>query len=139
MKTFYQAVKGVTAASHIVKPGGAILLLAECTEGAGAPEFAEMMTRFPTGQEFLAGVEHAPVTVDQWQLEKLALVSRQKRLLFYVPGLPTELRAKLWGPAFDTAQAAVAALLQSLPAKARVAVIPEGPYVLAQAPELALA
>ena len=28
--TFYQAVKGVTAASHIVKPGGRILLLAAC-------------------------------------------------------------------------------------------------------------
>ena len=137
--TFYQAVKGVTAASHIVKPGGTILLLAECTEGAGAPEFAEMMQRFATGADFLDGVEHAPVTVDQWQLEKLALVSRQKRLLFYVPGLPAELRGKLWGPAFDTAGVAIAALLQSLPANARVAVIPEGPYVLAQAPELALA
>lgn len=137
--TFYQAVKGVTAASHIVKPGGAILLLAECSEGAGAPEFAEMMTRFASGDAFLAGVEHAPVTVDQWQLEKLALVSRQKRLLFYVPGLPAELREKLWGPAFDSADAAVAALLASLPDHARVAVIPEGPYVLAQAPELTLA
>ncbi|MDQ6662937.1 MAG: nickel-dependent lactate racemase, partial [Acidobacteriota bacterium] len=31
--TFYQAVKGVTAASHIVKPGGRILVLAECPEG----------------------------------------------------------------------------------------------------------
>ncbi|HCC58586.1 MAG TPA: nickel-dependent lactate racemase [Solibacterales bacterium] len=137
--TFYQAVKGVTAASHIVKPGGTILLLAECTEGAGAPEFAAMMTRFASGREFLDGVEHAPVTVDQWQLEKLALVSRQKRLLFYVPGLPAELREKLWGPAFDSAREAVAALLASLPASARVAVIPEGPYVLARAPELTLA
>jgi lactate racemase len=137
--TFYQAVKGVTAASHIVKPGGAILLLAECTEGVGAPEFAEMMGRFTSGEVFLKAVEHAPVTVDQWQLEKLALVSRQTRLLFYVPGLPPELREKLWGPWFETPQAAIAALLQSLPANARVAIIPEGPYVLAQAPQMALA
>ncbi len=33
--TFYQALKGVTAASHIVKPGGKILLLAACQEGVG--------------------------------------------------------------------------------------------------------
>ena len=32
--TFYQAIKGVTAASHIVKSGGKILLLAACEEGA---------------------------------------------------------------------------------------------------------
>ncbi len=135
--TFYQAVKGITAASHIVKRGGAILLLAECTEGAGAPEFATMMGRFAWGEEFLKAVEHAPVTVDQWQLEKLALVSRQQRLLFYVPGLPLDMRKRLWGPAFATAPEAVAALLRSLPENARIAVIPEGPYVLAQAPQLA--
>src|SRR6185436_6627115 len=31
--TFYQAIKGITAASHIVKPGGKILLVAACEEG----------------------------------------------------------------------------------------------------------
>ena len=43
--TFYQAVKGITAASHIVKPGGKILLLAACEEGVGGPEFARMICR----------------------------------------------------------------------------------------------
>ena len=38
--TYYQAIKGVTAAQHIVKPGGRILLVAECSEGAGAPSSA---------------------------------------------------------------------------------------------------
>src|SRR5580765_51813 len=33
--TFYQAIKGITAASHIVKSGGQILLIAACDEGAG--------------------------------------------------------------------------------------------------------
>jgi nickel-dependent lactate racemase len=31
--TFYQAVKGITAAQHILKPGGRILLAAACEEG----------------------------------------------------------------------------------------------------------
>jgi len=35
--TFYQSIKGVSASSHIVKPGGQILLAAACQEGAGAP------------------------------------------------------------------------------------------------------
>ena len=34
--TFYQAIKGITAAQHIVKKGGRILLVAECQEGPGA-------------------------------------------------------------------------------------------------------
>src|SRR5580692_4278331 len=34
--TFYQTIKGLTAAQHIVKPGGRILILGECPEGIGS-------------------------------------------------------------------------------------------------------
>src|SRR5215831_3409043 len=80
--TFYQCVKGVTAASHIVKPCGSILLAAACTEGAGAPEFTEMLRSGLSDAAFLERIKDAPVTVDQWQLEKLALVTTRQRLLW---------------------------------------------------------
>ncbi len=131
--TFYQAIKGVTAASHIVKPGGKILLLAMCEEGAGAPEFSRMLRENPSDREFLRRIAGAPVTIDQWQLEKLAIVREKVEVLFYVPGLPREYHASLWGRTFATAAEGIAALTASLPAEAAVAVIPEGPYVLARA------
>ena len=131
--TFYQAIKGVTAASHIVKPGGKILLLAACEEGAGAPEFSRMLRENPSDREFMKQIATAPVTIDQWQLEKLALVTEKAEVLFYVPGLPREYHASLWGRAFATAAEAIEELTASLAAGARVAVIPEGPYVLARA------
>lgn len=137
--TFYQTVKGITAASHIVKPGGRILVASACTEGAGAPEFCEMLERFPTPQAFLDHVAGNPVVVDQWQLEKLALVCLNKELLFYVPGLESRFRDKLWGRTFDSINEAVAATLVGLDADARIAVIPEGPYVLARVEEGVLA
>jgi nickel-dependent lactate racemase len=131
--TFYQAIKGITAASHIVKPGGKILLLAACEEGPGAPEFRRMLAENPSDSAFLDHIAHAPVEVDQWQLEKLALVTKWAEVLFYVPGLPPKYHARLWGRTFPTAAAAVEALAASLQPGARVAVIPEGPYVLARA------
>jgi lactate racemase len=131
--TFYQAIKGVTAASQIVKPGGKILLLAACDEGAGAPEFSRMLRENPSDRDFLGKITRAPVTIDQWQLEKLALVTQKAEVLFYVPGLPREYYATLWGRAFNTAAAALEALSASLTPGAAVAVIPEGPYVLARA------
>lgn len=133
--TFYQTVKGITAAAHIVKPGGRILVVSACEEGAGAPEFQEMMKRFPDSRAFLDHIAGAPVTIDQWQLEKLALVMRRAEVLFYTPGLPAEFHATAWGRICPTSESAVAALLEGLPANARVAVIPEGPYVLARAEE----
>ncbi|MGA3328923.1 MAG: nickel-dependent lactate racemase [Terriglobia bacterium] len=130
--TFYQAVKGITAASHIVKPGGKILLLAACEEGVGGPEFARMLAEGQPDHLFMKKIEGVPVTVDQWQLEKLALVTTRAEVLYYVPGLPREFHSALWGKAYASAEEAVRAFVGKLERNAQVAVIPEGPYVLAR-------
>ena len=133
--TFYQSIKGVTAAAHIVKPGGRILLVAECQEGAGAPEFRRMLQENASDVEFLKKIATGPVTVDQWQLEKLARVTTEQQLLCYVPGLPAEYHANLWGRSFGSLESSIAALVDGLKPGAAIAVIPEGPYVLAKAHE----
>ena len=130
--TFYQAVKGITAASHIVKPGGTILLVAECSEGVGSPEFAELVRSSPDSQELLDKLVDCPVEVDQWQAEKLALVARKVNLAFCLPGLTAQERGDLWGPSYDSAQQALDASVAALPAGGSVVVIPEGPYVFSQ-------
>lgn len=129
--TFYQTIKGVTAASHIVKPGGRILVVGACEEGAGAPEFRQMLLEGKSDTEFLKQIASAPVTIDQWQLEKLALVTTRQQLFYFVPGLPAEYQAGLWGRSCATVETAVQAVTAGLPPGARIAVIPEGPYVLA--------
>ncbi len=130
--TYYQCIKGVTAASHILKPGGKLLLLAACREGVGSAEFAQIVRRFPDWKSCLDGLAGQPVIIDQWQLEKLALVARQADLLWCVPGVPPADRRFLWGATFDQPQQAVDALAAGLPPAASVAVIPEGPYVFSQ-------
>lgn len=131
--TYYQSIKGVTAASHIVKPGGHILLVAACEEGVGADEFRRMLLAGESDAEFLKRIEDAPVTVDQWQIEKLALVTSRYHVSWYVPGVPAEYQDKLWGRCYPTSQAALGALAGELAPASTVAVIPEGPYVLAKA------
>jgi nickel-dependent lactate racemase len=130
--TFYQSIKGITAASHIVKPGGKILILAACEEGAGGAEFSRMLREGLSDREFLNNIEGAPVTVDQWQLEKLALVTARAEVFYYAPGLPREFYSALLGKACTSAAEAVKALTEGLDRNARIAVIPEGPYVLAR-------
>ncbi|HNY40060.1 MAG TPA: nickel-dependent lactate racemase [Bryobacteraceae bacterium] len=130
--TFYQAVKGVTAASHLVRPGGIILLLAACNEGPGASEFARLLKESPDAEKFLRTIEDSPVVIDQWQLEKLALVCQTHRVWFYTPGLPSEYHSSLWGKIFPSAEAAFEALAREIGPGKRVAVIPEGPYVFAR-------
>lgn len=129
--TFYQAVKGVTAAAHVVKPGGKILLLAACEEGIGGGQFAKLIEENPSDRAFLEKIAHAPVETNQWQLEKLALATGKAEVAYYVPGLPRRYAPMVWGEVHDSAEEAVAAVTGSLAASATVAVIPDGPYVLA--------
>ena len=56
-------------------------------------------------------------------------------MLFYVPGLAAEYYPMLWGRVFTSAGAAVEALTSGLAPGSTIAVVPEGPYVLARAPE----
>ena len=130
--TFYQAVKGITAAAHVVKPGGTILLVAACREGLGSPEFAAMVRRGIEWPDLLDELATAPVEVDQWQAEKLAMVAQKVRLSFCLPGISPEDRGYLWGPCFETPQRAVDDLVSRLPAGGSLVAIPEGPYVFSQ-------
>jgi lactate racemase len=133
--TFYQTIKGLTAAQHIVKPGGRILIMGECAEGVGSPEFAEKAAGFSDYDSFLREIGNAAVVVDQWQLEKLALAGQKHELFFYLPGIATEKLGGLASRCFATWEAAIAAVLDGLRTGSRVALVPEGPYVYARVDE----
>jgi nickel-dependent lactate racemase len=130
--TFYQTIKGITAAQHIVKPGGKILILGECTEGIGSPEFVHKLAAFTGYQEYLDEIRDADVVVDQWQLEKLALTGLQNELFFYTPGVTREQLGKLGDRLFKDLDQALNFVLSGLPVGARVALVPDGPYVYAR-------
>jgi nickel-dependent lactate racemase len=130
--TFYQVIKGITAISHIVKPGGTILLCGECSEGAGSFEFSEMLAGYAGAQEFLDSIADAPVIPDQWMLEKLALVERTHRVLFYTPGLQRDRMGEIGKRAFSSVDQALAALLSRVPEEGSIAIVPDGPYAFAQ-------
>ncbi len=131
--TFYQIIKGITAAQHVVKPGGKILILGECAEGMGSPEFAHRVQTLTSYQSFLDEIRHTPVEVDQWQLEKLALAGVKHDLYFYTPGVSNAQLGCLGARTFTNLSEAVAATLRGLPVDAQVVLIPEGPYTYARA------
>jgi nickel-dependent lactate racemase len=137
--TFYQTIKGLTAAQHIVKPGGRILILGECAEGVGSPEFAGKVARFSSYEGFLDEIKNADVEIDQWQLEKLALAGQKNELFFFLPGISSDKLGNLASRTYPSWRTAIAAVLEGLPAGARVALVPEGPYVYARVPEEAQA
>jgi nickel-dependent lactate racemase len=130
--TFYQCGKGVTAAQHVAKAGGRILVLGECAEGVGSPEFADKLRNFAGNEQYLLEIADAPVVPDQWQLEKLALVGLNHPLFFYTPGVSPDDLGAFGTHSFSDPNRAVERALEGLPANARVVLIPEGPYCFAR-------
>lgn len=131
--TFYQAVKGLTGALPIVKQGGTIILAAGLTEGVGSPEFERLFAENPSLEVFVERVLGKKYFVlDQWQLEELAKVRRKAKVKVVSDGLPAETIDKLFVESASSVEQAVADSLAEYGPDATIAVIPKGPYVLAQ-------
>jgi hypothetical protein len=79
------------------------------------------------------------VEVDQWQLEKLALTGEKFELFFFTPGVTKGQLGFLGSWAYGSLEEAVASVLDGLPADARVALVPEGPYTFARAEDALVA
>ena len=127
----YQAVKGMSAAARIVKPGGTIILACECREGVPAGSSFDRMLQAATGPEeiLLRLAQPGAALPEQWQAQIQALIQRRARVLLY-SSLPEELvrRAHLV-PCADIS-AEVRRLLQTSSNGLRVAALPQGPLTI---------
>jgi lactate racemase len=129
--TWYQAVKGLTGALPIVKQGGTIIMAASLSEGLGSPEFQRLMRENQDLRAFkqrILGKDY--FVMDQWQLEELAKVVNRCKVKVVSDGVPVETLRGCFVEPVESVEKAVAASLAEYGSKARIAVIPKGPYVL---------
>lgn len=131
--TFYQSVKGMCAALPIVKEGGTVILAASMSEGIGSESFQTLFRENSSLDEFLHRILHENYFVmDQWQLEKMAAICNKARVVVVTDGLPAEMIQNLFVESATTVEAAVSEALELYGPQATIAVIPKGPYVVAQ-------
>lgn len=127
----YQGVKGMSAAAVITKPGGTIILAAECREGMplGSPSDRLLRTAH-SPQELLARIAAPGFSwPEQWAPHVQTLIQSRARVLLH-SSMPDDLvRAALLEPCLDIA-AEVSALVRRLGPAARVAVLPWGPLTI---------
>ena len=150
-KTFYQAVKGMVAALPAVREGGVVLIAAECSEGIGNREYAELMLRYDGRHEqFLRDIcARSEVEQDQWEFEEQCKVLARVGvggLVVCAGGIESStLRRLSVTPASALCaeadpqrqlQGALGELLRRRPG-ASIAAIPEGPYLIASVKERA--
>jgi nickel-dependent lactate racemase len=128
--TYYQAIKGMTAALPVLKKGGVLILAAECAEGLGSERFVSMATRFRTAEEFEQWIHSHPVEVDQWQLQECAKATQRGEVVVVSSGIRPEQQKKLFVQTATSVEEALRRALDRTGPNASIAVIPKGPYTL---------
>jgi nickel-dependent lactate racemase len=131
-QNLYQAVKGMSAAAKIVKPGGTIVCAAECRDGLPKHgSYGAVLASQPSAEALLAMINAPGYSApDQWQVQVQAQILLKAQVLVKTDGLsPDELRAAHFVPADDMEQAVRAALQKAGPA-ATLCVLPQGPQTI---------
>ncbi len=133
--TFYQAVKGMVGALPVVRPGGVIIIAAECSEGVGGAHFRDTLLAWRNLDEFVVAAQRDDwlYIPDQWEVEELAKAVREHSIFCICSGIPSDLLAQLHVRPAGSVEEALGEATRMLGPRSRIAVIPRGPYVL---PEL---
>jgi nickel-dependent lactate racemase len=131
-KTYYQTVKGMVGPIDILAPGGDLVVASACEEGMGSAEFADAQRRLmelgPDGfLEEISAKSHADI--DEWPTPMQLKPRRVGTLHLFTEGLSPAERALTGVEIVDSLAGAVRACV-ARSGDRRVAVVPEGPYVV---------
>lgn len=135
-QNLYQTVKGMSAAARIVRPGGAIIMASECSDGIpihGA--FGEIIKGTASAEDVLELVHSAGYCrPDQWQAQVLALVRQKARIHLYSEGITAAQARDMLLEPVDDLEVAIREVIAEQEAivgrPARVCVLPEGPQTI---------
>jgi len=132
-KTYYQTVKGMVGGMEILSPGGNLFVVSEISEGMGSPEYVKAQEKLIAlgADGFLADIrlqKHA--AIDEWQTEMQLKPMRKGKVHLYTKGLSRQQRKLTGVEVIDSQDELIRRIAATLDHDKRIAVIPEGPYIL---------
>lgn len=131
-KTYYQTVKGMVTPIDILAEGGDLIIVSECSEGIGSPEFRAAQERLVAlgPDAFLKTLTDKTLAdIDEWQTEMQLKPMRVGRISLYAPGLSNDDHDVTGVNKVDDLGMAIADAV-ARQGELDIAVIPEGPYVV---------
>jgi nickel-dependent lactate racemase len=131
-QNLYQAVKGMSAAAKIIKPGGTIVAAAECRDGLpNHGSYGAVLAAAPSPRALLEMICTPGYAVpDQWQVQVQAQIQTKANVLIKTDGLgPNEIRAAHFTPIDDVTRAVEDALHHAGTAST-LCVLPQGPQTI---------
>lgn len=128
----YQAVKGMSAAAQVVKPGGSIIIAAECWDGI--PDHGEygQLLQMASSPEAILAMVRSPgfCRQDQWQVQVQAQVQMKADVYVKSSYLDAETVERAMLRHCASVEETVADLLGRYGPEATICVLPEGPMTI---------
>ena len=130
-QNLYQTVKGMSAAAQIVKPGGSIVSVSECSDGVpDHGNYAKILQMRSTPQELLDMINDKNFSVfDQWQVQVQAMIQVKADCYLYSTLDYDTVRKAMFKPIADT-EKTISELLAKHGPNATMAVLPLGPLTI---------
>jgi lactate racemase len=131
-QNLYQAVKGMSAAAQVVRPGGTIVCAAECRDGFPSHgSYHEELTAASSPAALLDAISaRTHAVADQWQIQIQAAIQERSRVIMHTAYLSdTELAAAHLEQTADV-EGTVLGLLDAAGPAARLCVLPYGPLTI---------
>jgi nickel-dependent lactate racemase len=128
----YQAVKGMSAAALVVKPGGSILVAAECWDGI--PDhglYGQLLREASSPQAILDLVNQPGVSrQDQWQAQVQAQILLKADIYVHSSYLSAEQLSQAMLKPAPSLEVTLQMLVEQVGADARICILPEGPVTI---------
>jgi lactate racemase len=131
-QNLYQAVKGMSAAAQVVKPGGTIVCAAECRDGfPDHGSYRSQLQGAPSPQALLDDITSRSETIaDQWEVQIQAAIQLRARVVMQTSYLSDEdLRRAHLEQTHDISGTVEEALAAAGPGST-LCVLPEGPQTI---------
>ncbi|NPV85165.1 MAG: nickel-dependent lactate racemase [Anaerolineae bacterium] len=119
----YQAQKGISHSSAIVRDGGVIILAAACPEGSGSQSFEQFMQGISSCEEVFAKFEREGFKIGPHKAFQIARIASKKHILLISQLPPAMVRGWLMIPQADS-HSAIQSAMQLLPNIAKIAIMP---------------
>ena len=131
-QNLYQAVKGMSAGAMVLKPGGRLLAVAECSDGfPDHGSYVEVLSAAQSPAGLLEQIEKRSKTVpDQWQVQIQATLQTKARVSVLCEGLTAAQLARAHLGSVSDVSTFVQEALEEAGPGARCCVLPEGPQTI---------
>jgi lactate racemase len=128
----YQTVKGMSAASQVLKPGGNIIMAAECWDGIPSKsDYETILTSVSSPKELMQFIiDNESTLKDTWQIYYQALIQQKADVYLYSDKLEADIiKRALFNPVRDIKKL-VDELVSKTGPQAKICVLPEGPQTI---------